>query len=145
MKNKAVEINIVDFIKENTKYDCLYWYPLNVPVTDMPVIAYDIDKIYDKQDIDYLRQVMDKCSIVHAERFQMGSSEYTEKVNLPKLLYEKDEDGYNFPWCVEAFYFDQSRTWMIYVSHEGTITFTGCDIVDAARTIIPDEYLYCLC
>ena len=45
-----------------------------------------------------------------------------------RLLYEKDGIGYNFPWYVETFYYDPSRRWMIYVSHEGTITFTGNEI-----------------
>ena len=53
-----------------------------------------------------------------------------------RLLYEKDGIGYNFPWYVETFYYDPSRRWMIYVSHEGTITFTGNEITQAANNFI---------
>lgn len=58
-----------------------------------------------------------------------------------RLLYEKDGIGYNFPWYVETFYYDPSRRWMIYVSHEGTINFTGNEITQAANRIISSQYM----
>ena len=40
------------------------------------------------------------------------------------------------------FYFDSTETWLVYVSHEGTISFTGGEIVQAAKAIIPSQYIY---
>ena len=62
-------------------------------------------------------------------------------VNLKALLYEADEDGYNFPWYVESYYYDGSKQWMIYTSHEFTITFAGEKLVCAAKEIIDSKYL----
>ena len=52
-----------------------------------------------------------------------------ENENIIELLYSSDDAGYDFPWYVETYYYDSSEKWMIYVSHEGTITFAGEEIV----------------
>ena len=63
------------------------------------------------------------------------------KVSLDEVkLYEKKEDGYTFPWYVETFYFDDTKEWMIYVSHEGTVSFTGSKIVKTAEEIFGGKY-----
>ena len=58
------------------------------------------------------------------------------------MLYAGDGAGYDFPWFVETYYYDNSKKWMIYVSHEGTITFAGEEIVLLAKKILSGEYLY---
>ena len=58
-----------------------------------------------------------------------------------ELLYERDEVGYTFPWYVESFYFDDNHQWMIYVSHEGTVIFTGEMITKAALKWMEGEPL----
>ena len=62
-------------------------------------------------------------------------------VSLKKLLYESDKDGYNVPQYVESYYYDNSKQWMIYTSHEFTITFTGEKIVRVANEMINPKYL----
>ncbi|MBQ8495865.1 MAG: hypothetical protein IJ489_00210 [Clostridia bacterium] len=62
-------------------------------------------------------------------------------VSLKTLLYEADADGYNFPWYVESYYYDDSKQWMIYTSHEFTITFAGEKMVRVANEIIDPKYL----
>ena len=64
-----------------------------------------------------------------------------KKVDLKALLYEADADGYNFPWYVESYYYDSSKRWMIYTSHDFTITFAGEKLVRTAKEIIDHKYL----
>lgn len=70
----------------------------------------------------------------------MNYKEYFEGDDIRRLLYEKDEDGYTFPWYVETYYFDDTEKWMIYVSHEGTISFTGSKIVKIADEVLGGNY-----
>ena len=64
-----------------------------------------------------------------------------KKVDLKALQYEADADGYNFPWYVESYYYDSSKRWMIYTSHDFTITFAGEKLVRTAKEIIDHKYL----
>lgn len=142
MKNKRTETELVRFISGSTVYGGLYWYPLNILKSDIPVAAYKIDAIYKDGEIDLIEKVLQACAITCADTFQTDSMEFFENDNIAELLYERDGSGYCFPWYVETFYFDDSKKWMIYVSHEGTITFSGAEIAAAAKRIIPEGYLY---
>ena len=101
-----------------------------------------MDAIYKNNDIALLENVFKSCGISDVNTFQMDHLEYFEHDNIFELLYEKDDDGYSFPWYVETFYFDSAEKWMVYVSHEGTISFTGNKIVEAATESIDNSYRY---
>lgn len=141
MKNKVVEKKLIDFIHENSIYpQSLYWVPLTRLKNELPVISFDIDAIYKNNDIGLLDEVFNKYGIENVNTFQMDHLEYFEDDNIHELLYERDEDGYNFPWYVETFYFDYTKEWMIYVSHEGTISFTGKKIVQISNEVFVGKY-----
>lgn len=140
MKNSVIEKKLITFINSNSEYPGLYWFPLTKLKNKIPVIAYDVDAIYKSNDIDLLRKIVDKCGIVNVNTFQMDHLEYFEGDDIRTLLYEKDEDGYAFPRYVETFYFDDTEEWMIYVSHEGTISFTGNKIVYIANEVFEGNY-----
>lgn len=140
MKNSAIAEKLITFIENNSKYSGLYWVPLTKLKNKIPVIAYDVDAIYKNEDVDLLHKVVDKCGIVNVHTFQMDHLEYFEDDDIRTLLYEKDEDGYAFPYYVETFYFDDTEKWMIYVSHEGTISFTGSKIVEIADEVFGGKY-----
>lgn len=133
---------ISDFLRQYTD-NGIYWYPLCILKKPIPVIAYRLDKIYKDHHIQQLENVLHFCNIRTAYSCQLQSNcdELIEK-DMLNLLREKDHYGYNFPWCAETYYFDNTRKWMIYVSHEGTITFTGSEIVHAAKGLIQKQYLY---
>lgn len=139
---KTENNKLIQFIKDNTFYDTLYWYPLTHLKNDIPVVAYKIDDLYKENMIDSIKEVLVACGIKTVKTFQTDYMTLLKNDNIIDLLYEKDKDGYNFPWYVETFYYDKSQKWMIYVSHEGTITFTGESIVKIAKRIIPERYLY---
>lgn len=132
--------DLVTFIKENTRHSDLYWYPLNCLTMNVSVIAFNLDQIYKDNKIEKLEEIAQKCGITKVVAFQMDYLKKIYEEDFIELLYEKDERGYNFPWYVETFYYDETKEWMIYVSHEGTITYTGSKIVSIAEEIIPSRY-----
>lgn len=136
---KNVVERIKSFVKENTVNHSTYWYPLSEIKSGIPVSAYLITEIYSDNRIDFIESVLKRCNI----RFSYWIQEYIEELHngdLIEMLYEKDEYGYVFPWLSEMFIFDRSEKWLIYISHEETISFTGDEIVQAAREIIPENY-----
>ncbi len=122
--------------------ECLYWYPLNSLKKDIPVVAYNLDAIYKDGNIAQIAACLKSASISVCDVFQLQeNNSASRRVNLLELLYERDADGYNFPWNVESYYFDgDSSEWIIYVSHEGTITFTGEKIVEITKITVNAKY-----
>lgn len=120
-----------------------YWYPLCVLKKDVSVAAYDLRSIYNDNVINQLEATLKSYNIRMAQAFQMqNDNTEMQEEDLISLLYKKDRDGYTFPWEVETYYFDNSKKWMIYVSHEWTITFTGDQITRAAKANIQEKYRY---
>lgn len=120
-----------------------YWYPLQSIKPDIPVVAFDLWKIFKSNSgIKQIDAVLSRLSIDTAITIQNQDFNNEPKtVSLKALLYETDADGYNFPWYVESYYYDNSKQWMIYTSHELTITFAGKNLVCAAKEIIDSKYL----
>ena len=44
---------------------------------------------------------------------------------IKEYFEEEDDDGIIFPYMSECYWFDFSKEWMIYSSHEATIAFAG--------------------
>ena len=51
MKNSFVEAWLLSFLDEYACGKDLYWFPLTRLKKDIPVVAYDIDRIYKDSDI----------------------------------------------------------------------------------------------
>ena len=95
--------------------------------------------IYKCNEIDRLEKVLKEQNISIVTMLQLNSAEIS-KEDIISLLYEKDEDGYDFPWFVETYYYDDSKEWLLYVSHEGTITFVGKELVECATNTISTKH-----
>lgn len=118
-----------------------YWYPLQSIRNDIPAVAFDLDKIYDDGAIHQIENVLCQLSVDTATVVQnQDYSPDPRKIRLKSLLYEADADGYNFPWYVESYYYDDSKQWMIYTSHEFTVTFVGDEITRLAKETIDPKY-----
>ena len=124
-------------------YDSIdYWYPLQSIEKDIPAVAFDLDKIYDDGNIKQIEEVFCRLSIDVATVIQNQEDKpKSRKVSLRELLYESDLDGWNFPWYVESYYYDTSKQWMIYTSHEFTITFAGETLARTAKQTIDSKYM----
>ena len=141
MKNIDVEKKLIDFLNVFSDGSDLYWMPLVKLKKDISVASFDLDGIYKNNDIKLLEDVFRACDITKVSTFHMGQREFFQDISIVALLYEKDDDGYNFPWDVETFYFDSTEQWLVDVSHEGTISFTGKKIAEAASKCIDHAYL----
>ena len=141
MKNPIIEKRLKEFINKYSDAPDLYWVPLVNLRINIPVVSFDLDEIYKNSDIVLLENVFKICHISDVNVFQMDHCEYFQHENIIELLYEKDDDGYNFPWYVETFYFDSSEKWLVYVSHEGTFSFTGRKITEVAAQCIDKVYI----
>lgn len=123
-----------------------YWFPLYSLNTKIPAAAYNLDSIYRKNGIEQLQQVFSKCGIQNALSYQLLMTDgglCLHTVSIQELLIQQDQDGdYDFPWIVETYYFDNSKSWLAYVSHEGTISFAGEQIVSAAKQSLSDSFLF---
>jgi len=157
-RQETIYQNLEEFIYNTTDGDRWYWFPLANLTADIPVAAYDIGKLFDGQT-GLLEAVMRECGIqtVTEVDIEVGPESVTEGQNIFELLtgqreYEvfdirfwrprRKERYYTFPSHSEAYYFDGSRTWLLYASHEGSLTFAGAELAAAARRIIPNQYLF---
>jgi len=120
-----------------------YWYPLQSIKSDIPVVAFDLWKMFDDfNGIKQIETVLSDLSIDTATAIQnQDFNTEPRTVNLKTMLYEADDDGYNFPWYVESYYYDDSKQWMIYTSHDFTITFAGEKIIRVANNVIDPKFL----
>ena len=138
-----VKTYLTSDLSDSPYYSIDYWYPLQSIKTDIPVVAFDLWKMYDDGNgIKQIEAVLSSLSIDMATVIQNQDFNTEPKnVDLKALLYEADADGYNFPWYVESYYYDSSKRWMIYTSHNFTITFAGEKLVRTAKEIIDHKYL----
>ena len=141
MDRDRVEQRLTGFIREYAAYgDSLYWYPLTPLKKQIPVAAFDLERIYADGGLPALEAVFRRCGITTVCTFQMDQRALFEGDGIGELLNERCGAGYAFPRYVETFYFDGSETWLVYVSHEGTISFTGERIARIAAGEIPARY-----
>ena len=139
---KTIRIqNLRDFLIQTTGC-CTYWYPLKNLIMSIPVAAYDIRKIYNDFCTEQMLHILNDFNVKSVYAVQLDHNHVLQLNNLDALFLEKDEFGFVFPWCTETYYYDDPQTWMIYVSHEGTITFAGEELVASANKILPERYLY---
>ena len=108
----------------------------------IPVAAYDIRKIYNDFCTEQMLHILNDFNVKSVYAVQLDHNHVLQLNNLDALFLEKDEFGFVFPWCTGTYYYDDTQTWMIYVSHEGTITFAGEELVASANKILPERYLY---
>ena len=123
-----------------------YWYPLSGKESVIQVVVYSLDRLYKDNRIDLIENVLKRAGIVEVTGFHpywfehSRESKWKNISDMKAYLYEKDDAGYNFPCMDEEYYFDKSASWIIYVSHEGTITFAGEQLSGISEAIIPDRY-----
>lgn len=141
MDKELLKERLTGYLKDNTVKHITYWYPLAEIKSGIPAVAYKITDIYKDNHIDLIEKILRKCGIGSVNLFEFDWSELHENRDIFELIYEKDEDGYVFPYLCELFIFDSSEEWLIYISHEHTISFTGKKISKTAKSIISEKYL----
>lgn len=106
-----------------------YWEPLVQTKNTQPSIYLDIE-IIKKKEIDSIVQVIKSIS---GERIYLLTEE------LENLNYELETSSLDFDW-IESAYCDLETSWLIYISHEGTITFSGNHFINELENRLPDLF-----
>ena len=151
--------NLAQFVEDSVSNAAIpgaYWYPLEILAQDIPVAAYDKERLLEEHR-DLVEAVLRTCGIetVTKVELEVGPEGVSEGQNIFDLLNEQREyeirdfrfwkprrkaAAYVFPEYFETYFFDDSQSWLLYLSHEDSITFAGAEFAAAARRIIPDEY-----
>lgn len=106
-----------------------YWYPLYNVQSDIPVISFDRNLFKQEELWEYIHQYFEIHQIEFV--FEIQELTNTRLIDCFTSTYfmDKDEDSYDLLLMSECFWFDVSHLWLIYVSHEATITFAGYHLV----------------
>lgn len=129
---EAIPVNIKNFI-----WSC-YWYPLKKIKDDIHVIAFEADFFDDGVYLNLLRDILISHGVSRVTVVPELDHVYVIE-NFKETILDIDEDGaYDLPHHSEQFIFDKSKDWMIYTSHEATITFAGEWLVSEIKKCIKD-------
>lgn len=127
-KYEAIDINTPHML-----WSC-YWYPLVEVKKNIPIIAFDSDFFNNQNNLRKINNIFADRKIRTVQVIPESESPY-EMNDFPQMIMEWDEgDGYYcFAQYSERFIYDFSKSWLIYSSHECTITFAGEWLVSAIR------------
>ena len=114
-----------DFDSWSNNSDNYYWEPLAQTKNTQPFIYFE-DKVFKEKEIDFIVQMIKSIS---GERVFL----LTEGV----INYEVETSILDFDW-IESAYCDFETNWLIYISHEGTITFCGDKLLKEIEIRLPD-------
>jgi hypothetical protein len=118
--------SLLQKVRDEWAWSDYYWHPLH-PTTRKDVIAFDMDLLERELSESVLRSLLRSLGIEtvlwHREH---DPSEETTIDELPCIY------GYG-----EAFIVDKTMTWIIYLSHENTVTFGGSQLVTAIKRAAP--------
>lgn len=101
-----------------------YWYPLIRVKDDIPVLAFYFDFFNDKKRINILKDIFYRHKVKTVTVIQ-ELDEACISDDFFSDFFSCDEDGYELSYFSEQFIYDDAKDWLIYTSHEGTITFAG--------------------
>lgn len=93
-----------------------YWEPLCKTRNKLPTIYFEEDLF----KFEKLQKIIEIVQSFSGERIYLLTEE--------KINYEVETSSLNFDW-IESAYCNFDSSWMIYISHEGTITFAGAEII----------------
>ncbi len=107
-----------------------YWYPL-IECNREDIVAFTGDFFYEDQDIEKLRDILKRHGIHRIWQLREfdSSPEYEIDTNAFYPSYTIDGEGY---WC------SNNMDWVVYASHENSITIAGSWLVDEVKSTWKD-------
>lgn len=93
-----------------------YWEPISKTKNRIP-LAYFKDDLFKSEEI---QKIVDIVRSISGNRIFMLTDE--------NLNYEVDTSSFDINW-IESAYCNFETGWLIYISHEGTITFSGQELL----------------
>jgi hypothetical protein len=107
-----------------------FWYPLNNQYPDNQPIVALLDNEFEPFK-STLRDRLLRNNIV--QLFHLGEDDSLYEINTDTWEPYYGPKG-------ESFWFDKDQTWVIYVSHENSITFAGNYIIGIVKEIFPEYH-----
>ena len=89
-----------------------YWEPLSKTKTQNPLVYFDNDLFKSEQ----VQKIIDILKSISGDRILLLTDE--------NINYEVETSSFDIDW-IESAYCNFETDWLIYISHEGTITFSG--------------------
>ena len=124
MENILLNENIKSDISKKLKviWDIAehYWYPLASCKRD-DLIAFDSRYINNSEKIKYIKGILIDNGVEKLFEYIEDGVAY-EIDSIASYEFWNSDDYF---WNNEGFWFDDSMKWIIYISHEETITFGG--------------------
>ena len=103
-----------------------YWEPLAKTKNKKPTIYFE-DILFQQERNQ--KKMIDLINGISGEKMFLLTDE--------NLFYEVEVSSLNFDW-IESAYCDMKTTWLIYISHEGTITFAGEELLKGIEKKLPE-------
>lgn len=120
-----------------------YWYPLCKVKENIPVIAFDSGFIAREENFKIIRDIFVKHNISQIiELKELYNARIIESFTDEEYFLEKDGDSIKLPYMSECFWFDSNNDWILYASHECTITFGGDWLVNEVKSQINNYSKY---
>lgn len=113
-----------DINTKNMIWSC-YWYPLYGVKGNIPVIAFDSDYFDDENRLSILKNIFKDRGIKRVRVIPESEKAYIINDFAEVILDKDSDDSYDLPYFSEQFIYDDSKSWLLYTSHEATITFAG--------------------
>jgi hypothetical protein len=115
------------------------WYPHDRAETDGSpenTVAFQSDPFFDRRLVESLQELLRRSGVRHVYELREGISSADCEIDLELL-----RPWYNFD---EGFWFDESADWLIYASHEGSVTIGGGRLLPELRAVWRNwsEYVY---
>ncbi len=109
-----------------------YWYPLS-KTNKNNVIAFNYRYINQDNKIDFLWRVLQERGISKIYEYWGNGKCYEYTTLDPTCLFWKS-DGYFYECFNEGFWFSEDMDWIIYFTHEETVTIGGSWIIDRVKS-----------
>lgn len=93
-----------------------YWEPLSKTQNKIQSIYFE-DDLFKPEDV---QKIVDILKSISEDRVYLLTEE--------NINYEVETSSFSIDW-IESAYCDLKTSWLIYISHEGTITFAGEELV----------------
>lgn len=118
--NNITKKDILEKLKSTWDIKKQYWYPLEKCRRD-DVISFDSDYINKETKISLIKSILKENGVVKLYEFrERGLAYEIDNISNYSLWQSDDYFMYN-----EGFWVDDTMNWIIYKSHEESITFGG--------------------
>ncbi|MGM0880709.1 MAG: hypothetical protein ACQEXQ_06655 [Bacillota bacterium] len=110
-------------------YQGPFWYPLDDCIRN-DIIAFDFQYVQTQENLDFIKDLLKKHNVTILIQLREDGIAFKNDDLEDFNFWNKSDDYY---WNNDCFWFDQSMDWVIYISHEQTITFGGEWIIETLK------------